>query len=162
MCVFCYINTKMTCNCGTTAVTENKYFFSLFFSANKNFFNYDLNYFEPIQFAKYKKDDFYDWHQDFQTPKDGECRKLSLTFALSDASTYEGGYLEFFNGWREGEGYSEVFLDGKLFHPKEVKDLVRKQGSVIVFDSRDYHRVSPITRGTRYSLVCWTQGANFK
>ena len=34
------------------------------------------------------------------------------------------------------------------------------QGSVIVFDSRDWHRVTPITKGIRYSIVCWTKGPN--
>ena len=41
-----------------------------------------------------------------------------------------------------------------------LKDI-RDQGSVVVFDSRDFHRVTPVTKGTRYSIVCWTVGPNF-
>ena len=45
---------------------------------------------------------------------------------------------------------------------EEMEKDIRDQGTVIVFDSRDWHRVTPVTKGTRYSLVCWTVGPNFK
>ena len=70
-----------------------------------------------------------------------------MTFSLSDPKTYEGGHLEFYRGER-------------LMTEQENKDI-RDQGSVIVFDSRDYHRVTPVTKGIRYSIVCWTVGPNF-
>ena len=139
--------------------------------ANDNFFGFRLTSHESVQFAEWNKGDFYNWHQDYQNPQHagmssahfhvkGECRKLSLTLALSEFDAFEGGSLEFFNGLN-GDGYTEVTIDGRKHSPKEVKDLARKQGTIIVFDSRDYHRISPVTSGTRHSLVCWTHGPHF-
>ena len=118
--------------------------------ANKIQFNYKLEYFQPVQFARYRDGGHYGWHQDINESgisPDGESRKLSLTFSLSDPKTYEGGHLEFYRGERPME--------------EQDKEDIRDQGSVVVFDSRDYHRVTPVTKGTRYSIVCWTVGPNF-
>ena len=37
-----------------------------------------------------------------------------------------------------------------------------EQGTAIFFPSYMKHGVVPVTKGTRYSLVCWTHGPNFK
>ena len=117
--------------------------------ANKIQFNYKLEYFQPVQFARYRNGGHYGWHQDSSgASASGEARKLSLTFSLSDPKTYEGGHLEFYRGERPMD--------------EQVIEDIRGQGSVIVFDSRDYHRVTPVTKGTRYSIVCWTVGPNFR
>ena len=118
--------------------------------ANEIKFNYKIDVFQPVQFARYRDGGHYGWHQDVNESGiclDGESRKLSLTFSLSDPKTYEGGHLEFYRGERPMED--------------QVIEDIRDQGSVIVFDSRDYHRVTPVTKGTRYSIVCWTVGPNF-
>jgi PKHD-type hydroxylase len=116
--------------------------------ANKILFNYKIKAFQPVQFARYRDGGYYGWHQDSTGIRsDGETRKLSLTFSLSDPKTYEGGHLEFYSG-------------EKPMEDRHIKDI-RDQGSVIVFDSRDFHRVTPCTKGTRYSIVCWTVGPNF-
>ena len=116
--------------------------------ANKLQYNYDLKYFQAVQFARYRNGGHYDWHKDSTgVNPHGELRKLSLTFSLSDPKTYEGGHLEFYRGERPMED--------------QVIEDIRDQGSVVVFDSRDYHRVTPVTKGTRYSIVCWTVGPNF-
>ena len=119
--------------------------------ANTEFFNYSLEYFQAIQFARYKDGGHYDWHQD-ASPQDlaNEGRKLSLTMSLTDDTTYDGGLLQFYNG-------------GKVYEDKDhdVEKDIKAVGSVIVFDSRDWHRVTPVTKGTRYSIVCWTVGPNF-
>ena len=128
--------------------------------ANKINFNYNLQYFQPVQFARYRNGGHYDWHQDAsgQNPH-GESRKLSLTFCLTDPNDYEGGELEFFHGERQME---ELELpDGSKVPAEQIKQDIRDQGSVIVFDSHDWHRVTPCTKGTRYSIVCWTVGPNF-
>jgi len=39
---------------------------------------------------------------------------------------------------------------------------MQEQGSIIIFDSREWHRVSPVTKGVRYSLVSWSLGPAFK
>mgnify|MGYP006158659949 CR=1 FL=1 len=121
--------------------------------ANRKYFNYDLKSFQPIQFAKYQNGGHYDWHQDatvVNTEEKKLTRKLSLTFSITDPSEYEGGELQFYNGGRamrkKWNGLSE-----------EIKQV----GTVIVFDSRDWHRVTSVTKGVRYSIVCWTVGPNF-
>ena len=51
--------------------------------------------------------------------------------------------------------------DGTIVKGEKIAEDIRAQGSVIVFDSRDWHRVTPVTKGTRYSIVCWSVGPNF-
>ena len=128
--------------------------------ANKIQFNYKLEYFQPVQFARYRNGGHYDWHQDAsgQNPH-GESRKLSLTFCLTDPKDYEGGELEFYGGNRPMEDLE--LPNGTKILAEQIQQDIRDQGSVIVFDSRDYHRVTPCTKGTRYSIVCWTVGPNF-
>ena len=87
---------------------------------------------EPLQLATYQKGDFYDWHLD--SPPEGP-RRLSLSLQLSDKSEYEGGDLEFKEYTLNAEAYAK--------------------GSIIMFDSSHKHRVSPVTRGVRHSLVGW-------
>jgi PKHD-type hydroxylase len=113
--------------------------------ANKEFFKYNLGCITGIQFTRYKDDGHYDWHQDIFS-KDvirKENRKLSFTLCLSDPNSYEGGVLEFFNGSQK------LKLDTKSI------------GNIIIFDSWEWHRVTPVTGGVRYSLVSWIDGPNF-
>ena len=126
--------------------------------ANKIQFNYDLTYFQPIQFAEYKDGGFYDWHQDdggkaVESPD--ELRKLTAVLVLSHPDTFKGGELQFFNGDRPMEDLGKITGE-------QVANDIKAQGSVICFDSRDYHRVTPVIEGTRYSLACWCVGPNFK
>jgi len=119
--------------------------------ANAEFFNYKLEYFQAIQFARYRDGGHYDWHQD-ASPSDlaNEGRKLSLTMSLTDHDKYDGGLLQFYNGDKPYEDKDH-----------DIERDIKSVGTVIVFDSRDWHRVTPVTRGTRYSIVCWTVGPNF-
>jgi len=112
---------------------------------------------QSFQYSVYHVGGHYDWHQDVsQASPEPECRKLSLTFCLTDPDTYEGGNLEFFNG---GKGFSDFPLpDGRVIKGEQVAKDIRAQGSAIVFDSYDWHRVTPVTKGIRYSIVCWTVG----
>ena len=135
----------------------NEYAWRFLREANAVQFNYNLEYFQAVQFARYQNGGHYDWHQDVsQGSPQPECRKLSLTFCLTDPDTYEGGNLEFFNG---GKGFSDFPLpDGRVIKGEQVAKDIRAQGSAIVFDSHDWHRVTPVTKGIRYSIVCWTVG----
>ena len=78
-------------------------------------------------------------------------RKLSVTVSLADDNEYDGGDLEFDLRDR-GDSASNVITS------KEA----RTKGSIIVFPSFVWHRVAPVTRGTRYSLVIWNLGWPFK
>ena len=87
---------------------------------------------EDLQFATYKKDDFYGWHKDANIDNN---RMLSVSVQLSDPDTYEGGDLQ-------------------------IKDFLaeRARGTILVFNSNLLHRVLPVTSGVRYSLVQWFSG----
>ena len=138
----------------------NEIAWSFLEEANETYFHYKITNFQPVQFARYRDGGHYNWHQDAagQNP-DGETRKLSLTFCLTDPKTYKGGELDFFGGERP---MTDIPLStGEKILGSQVKKNIRAQGSIIVFDSRDWHRVIPVTRGTRYSIVCWSVGPNF-
>ena len=127
--------------------------------ANKNAgWNYDWDFTESCQFTKYSKNQFYDWHIDswnnpYDIPKDlnkhNKNRKLSVTISLSNSSDYQGGELEFDCG---------NIKKKKIIKCKEIKE----KGSIVVFPSFVWHRVKPIKKGIRYSLVMWNLGPSFK
>ena len=126
--------------------------------ANKIQFNYDLTYFQPIQFGEYKDGGFYGWHKDddgHAIDEPNEIRKLTAVLVVSNPDTFEGGELQFYNGDRPMEDMGEITAE-------QITNDIKSQGSVVVFDSRDWHRVTPVTKGVRHSIVCWTVGPNFK
>ena len=133
--------------------------------ANKNAgWNFDWDCSEDIQFTKYKIGQYYDWHCDsWEKPYDdtshpilrGKVRKLSITCQLTDGSEYEGGELEF-----DFRNYEPNKREEKK-HVVQAKEILTK-GSIIVFPSHLWHRVRPVTSGTRYSLVTWNLGKPFK
>lgn len=118
--------------------------------ANRNSnWNFEVSASEMMQITKYKKDGHYNFHYDsngftkFERPNNkfinGKTRKLSMSIVLND--DYEGGEFEFFD------------------NPNLIKE---KKGTIIVFPSYLVHRVKPVTKGTRYSLVVWFCGEPFK
>jgi len=122
--------------------------------------NFDWDFSESCQFTKYKLNQFYDWHCDsWDTPyanqdnKDsfGKIRKLSVTCSLSDPKDYKGGELEF------------DFRNTDPDKPNVRKCAeIAQRGSIVVFPSHVWHRVKPVTKGTRYSLVIWNLGYPFR
>ena len=124
--------------------------------ANKRMFKYDLTYFQAIQFAEYKNGGFFDWHIDtYLQDEPNKTRKLSLSLMLTDPDTFEGGEFQFFNGDRP-------FTEQGDETGEKIKNDLKAQGTIVVFDSRDFHRVTPVTNGIRHSIVCWATGATFK
>ena len=132
-------------------------------TANKNAgWNYQWDRSESCQFTKYKLNQYYDWHCDGwdkpyekKGPNNGKIRKLSMTCQLTDGSEYEGGELEF-----DFRNYDPHMRD-ETKHLTKVKEILPK-GSIVVFPSYVWHRVKPVTKGTRYSLVVWNLGYPFK
>ena len=114
--------------------------------ANNEIWRLDLTGFnmllDPPNILRYKADEkgHYDWHLDYGAAFSN--RKLSFSIQLSDPSEYDGGLLE---------------IAG--MPPNE--DL-RKKGTIIMFPSYVRHRVTPVTRGTRYCIVGWVHGPHFK
>jgi PKHD-type hydroxylase len=112
---------------------------------NNSFFKYDLNEIQNIQFTSYTSDDhsgFYGKHIDTSYNGPGP-RKLSISIQLSDPDSYEGGDLLLHNG-------------------PEPTVCKRDLGSLNMFPSWTLHEVTPVTKGTRYSLVVWIAGPRFK
>tara|TARA_R110000737_G_C14391911_1_gene452476 strand:- start:107 stop:730 length:624 start_codon:yes stop_codon:yes gene_type:complete len=128
--------------------------------ANKNAgWNFQWDWSESCQFTKYKKNQYYDWHCDSSDSVynedqgenfKGKIRKLSVTCQLTDESEYEGGNLEFQYRNKDDATIVETCLPAK------------KKGSIIVFPSFVWHRVTPVTKGDRYSLVVWNIGDPYK
>ena len=129
--------------------------------------NYDWDFSEACQFTKYGVGQYYGWHCDSwdkpyadEEPNpnlQGKVRKLSMTISLSDPSEYEGGNLEFdFRNYSKPDDEKD-----RLSRRKECTEI-RPKGSIVVFPSYVYHRVTPVTKGTRYSLVCWSVGKPFR
>ena len=133
--------------------------------ANRNAgWNFEWDFSESCQFTKYKLNQYYDWHCDswekpYHKPnnfnQNNKIRKLSMTCQLTDGSEYEGGELEF-----DFRNYDPHTRD-KILHVRKAKEILPK-GSIIVFPSFVWHRVKPVTAGTRYSLVVWHLGKPFK
>jgi len=121
--------------------------------------NFDWEFSESAQWTKYSKSQHYTWHQDafskpFNKPRSQEhglIRKISVTVSLEDGNTYEGGDLEF-------SILSPRYEDNKTIKAKEA----RTKGTITVFPSFVWHRVTPVTQGTRYSLVVWNLGFPYK
>jgi PKHD-type hydroxylase len=110
---------------------------------NEHFFNFDLTGFvEYFQFTEYNApDNFYAYHTD--SSRDTPTRKLSFTLQLTPQDQYEGGDLE-------------------LFYLNEPNKMKKDVGRLVVFPSYTLHRVLPVTKGTRHSLVGWVNGLPFK
>jgi len=113
-------------------------------TTNGNHFGFNgMQITELAQYTEYPKGGFYDWHVDNDTNMQHEppVRKISMTCLLSPENEFEGGDLELM---------------------KEGKVAKIKQGHAIFFASFIRHRVTPVTRGNRKSLVMWFGGTPFK
>lgn len=147
--------------------------------ANKSAgWNFDIDYHEQIQFSIYNENQFYGWHfdggqdhfskvkryipgvtnvvmqKDGNLPQShtqnnnlvGKVRKLSMTVNLNNSNDYVGGDLKFDLGpHTPGNRYI-------------VCEEAKNQGSIIIFPSFLSHQVTPVEKGTRYSLVMWSVG----
>ena len=110
---------------------------------NRNNFGFsDIQITEEAQITEYSKDDFYNWHTDtgINMIDEPPVRKLSMTVLLNDPREFEGGNLEIAN---------------LVMNPMQ-------QGHAAIFASFLQHRVAPITKGVRRSLVMWFGGEPFK
>ena len=96
----------------------------------------------------------YNWHADQRSVPyndadkylTGKIRKISFSVLLNHE--YEGGEFEFELGLPHDENRTEM--------------CQVKTGEAIVFPSFTYHRVRPVTKGKRYSLVGWICGKPYR
>jgi PKHD-type hydroxylase len=97
---------------------------------------------EPLQFLQYGPGDRTDWHIDFDERLREYHRKVTITTQLSDGHSYRGGDLEVV-------GEAPCIWN-------------RAQGAALAFPSILGHRVTPVSRGTRYALVAWVHGPPYR
>ena len=111
---------------------------------NNNHFGFEgMQITEMAQYTEYPEGGFYDWHVDNYDNCQHEppVRKISMTCLLSPENEFEGGDLELI---------------------KEGQNVKLKQGQAVFFASFIRHRVAPVTKGIRRSLVMWFGGPPFK
>ena len=117
---------------------------------------YHIKAAESCQITRYRKGGFYKFHTDgngdhlsaYNNPQNafmhGHVRKLSMSVMLND--NFDGGAFEFASYAKE---------------ECTITPIEATAGSVIVFPSSMEHRVAPVTKGIRYSLVTWFVGPPF-
>lgn len=104
---------------------------------------YDIDQHEAIQFAEYGIDQKYDWHVDnFPLSGNEIDRKVTVVCMMSDPQDFEGGELQL----RLYNNYVPIM----------------EKGSIIAFPSIIEHRVTPVTKGKRYTATMWLSGPKFK
>jgi PKHD-type hydroxylase len=78
------------------------------------------------------------WHNDYSHGLAEAPRKATIIIQLSAPDEYEGGSLQTFG--------------------IDVEDLPRERGTILMFPSFVFHRVTPVTQGMRRALVAWIAG----
>lgn len=115
------------------------------FRANETMWNFDISFMnEQIQYTEYDADysGKYDWHVDFGAGI-SSMRKIAIVIQLSDPNEYEGGELQFYT-------------------TKNLTIAPKDKGTVICFPTYFLHRVTPLAKGKRRSLVLWVSGTPFR
>lgn len=115
---------------------------------NGQFYKFDLwGFSEDFQYTVYDgtEESHYDWHYDMIGDDDVRLspRKLSIVLQLSNPDNYEGGNLQIITG-------------------SNFIDIKKQRGLVTAFPSYMVHRVTPVTKGIRKTIVIWVAGPQFK
>ena len=116
---------------------------------NSHYWRFDIKHFnfseDPAAIFKYEKGGKFDWHIDIAAKT--STRKLAFTLQLSDPKDYEGGDLEIFCGDTMNSEKNKFKLE---------------RGYAVFFASFLIHRVMPVIKGNRKSLVMWFGGTSLK
>ena len=126
---------------------------SIIETANDRFYNFILNGYDMFQYTEYDASDQgqYNFHMDTilgnkKNTNSVETRKLSLVICLNRPNIdFEGGQF-YINEGAE----------------KDAFEIEMKKGRIIFFPSFVLHRVAPVTKGKRKSLVIWVMGPKFR
>jgi PKHD-type hydroxylase len=115
---------------------------------NADLFHFVLSGLTAMQYAVYRQEEagYFDWHNDYGRYQDDpgqEPRKITMSLQLSDGASYDGCDLEV-----------------RAAHPVDVAP--RERGALMAFRANALHRVTPIIRGVRKSLVIWAAGPEFR
>ncbi len=111
---------------------------------NSMYYKFYLSNISDLQILEYSENGHFDWHSDLGSGPMSSSRKLSIIVFLSDKSEYQGGNL--------------------IWNPSRPTDhgFSRNLGSFIIFPSFLEHKVTPLTKGKRNTLVAWIHGKPFK
>lgn len=116
---------------------------------NQEYYQMDLWGYDEIQYSEYREEDSgeYKWHMDTNVGAEnpepsGGIRKLSATLLLND--DFEGGEFQM-----------------NLSSENRATTVEMTAGTLILFPSIFLHRVSPVTKNVRKSLVLWLVGNKF-
>ena len=110
---------------------------------------YELTQLEDLQYTVYDVGQYYNWHMDSNFLFTPTIRKLSFSIGLNDPSEYEGGELD-------------IEIHGPNIKGKRFETIVLEKNQMVCFRSNLWHRVRPVTKGVRKSLVGWVRGPQFK
>jgi PKHD-type hydroxylase len=111
---------------------------------NAQYFRFDFTGFgEQLKLTNYdhSENGMYGWHTDHGSIH--VSRKLSMSVQLTDPADYQGGNLQ-------------------IKTSEEAQNIPKKRGLIAIFPSYILHQVTPVTRGSRQSLVAWISGPAFK
>jgi PKHD-type hydroxylase len=135
--------------------SNNSWIFDKLYQAvdqiNNDFYRFDLTGFNHFQYSEYNgKGTKYDFHIDTclgtEAPFELQVtpRKLSIVMMLSEPEKdFKGGEFEIMTGG-------------------EPIRCEQKKGRILAFPSWILHRVAPVTKGNRKSIVVWVLGPKFK
>ncbi|MEO8444791.1 MAG: 2OG-Fe(II) oxygenase [Gammaproteobacteria bacterium] len=106
---------------------------------NRAAYHFQLSEQLSVDVLEYDPEGYFDWHVDIG-PGIFATRKLSMVTFLTPPDAYEGGNL--------------CFMD-------KGEPLRLPLGTTAIFPSYMLHKVEPVTRGTRHTLVSWAHGPSF-
>ena len=130
------------CMLNISRTEEQKYldkFWTAIKIADQMIYKYNIKgiYDNRLQAHRYDVGDWYNQHSDFHPIKRFSSVKLTCIVFLN--TDYEGGDFTLFDGTK----------------------IEKEVGKLIIHPSFAGHGVSPITKGNRYSCVCWGVGDTF-
>jgi len=121
--------------------------YGLVMEQNMKHWGFDISRECQLQYTEYHADDqgFYDWHVDHHYKDTSPYhRKISMTIQLSYPFDYEGGDFQ----------TDDLSTD--------QWEWMKFRGTAFIFPSTLRHRVKPVTRGVRKSLVAWFLGPRWR
>jgi hypothetical protein len=125
--------------------TKLNVFYDLCIDTNRDIFGFEIfGLPKTINYNQYNAGHEYGFHRD--STENGYMSDTKLT-AIVNLSTvpYTGGDFE-------------MIIDGGI---KKVEEI-NAPGSMIIFPSFLYHRVTPVTSGKRITMSAWFNGPNWK
>ena len=138
-----YKKDPAVCNLNVALYTDEEIltkYWNAFKLANQLYYKFDIGGIHRNEYTghKYEVGDWYTPHADFHPSDDFSIVKMTAVLFLNNE--YEGGDF--------------ILFDDTIIEPEP--------GRLIIFPSFAGHQVTPVTKGVRYTSVCWVAGNTFK